>query len=428
MKKFFSFHRDPSPRSLLYLLSVVALVSLVAILSLAAVGIYQVYSKRVIASAEEDAVSLGKTLLAAEKLHIVHQGSKGPEVRIDTAEFNSMDRRWRQLLAPFGIVKIKIFDKGGRIVYSTEHSIIGQVDTQNLRLQRALAGHNDSQLETKEKMVDLTMEAKFDMDVVETYVPILLENGKIIGAFELYRDVTRYRNEVSETLVTTLGILAAILVFVFASSFMIMKIGTDQLTKAQSALREMAIRDPLTGILNRRETLKRGQIELSRISRHQDPNLEDSLAVLMVDIDFFKPINDTFGHFAGDMVLKEVSRRLQKAVRQYDILGRYGGEEFLILLPESDRDSGLKAAEKVRQAIAERPFDINGCQRSLTVSIGVATAERRENDLVEALKRADEGLYQAKDAGRNRVSWMENTAATQQTLFQEAAERMRPSA
>ncbi|HKL49067.1 MAG TPA: GGDEF domain-containing protein [Desulfuromonadales bacterium] len=406
----------------------VALVSMVSILFLTSLGIHRVYFKRVIASAEEDAVSLGKMLLVMEKAHFLQPGAEGLEVGIDKAAFDQVDGRWRQFLEPFEIVKIKIFDDRNRIVYSTDHSIIGKFDHKNKRLQRALAGHNDSHLETKDQMLDLALETKFDMDVVETYVPIKLENGKVIGAFELYRDVTRYRNEVSDAVLKTQVILGLIMVLVFGISFVVMKIGTDQLAKAQAALKEMAIRDPLTGILNRRETLKRGQIELSRISRHQALDKEHSLVVLMVDIDFFKPINDTFGHCAGDFVLKEVSRRLQKAVRQYDILGRYGGEEFLILLPESDLSNGLKAAEKVRQAIANRPFDIDGKQHPLTVSIGVTLADQGEKDLDETLNRADKALYQAKHAGRNRVSWVENAAAVQQSLFKEPAGQLKTSA
>ncbi|MFP4054217.1 MAG: diguanylate cyclase [Phycisphaerae bacterium] len=172
-----------------------------------------------------------------------------------------------------------------------------------------------------------------------------------------------------------------------------------KLLDAQEALRKQATHDPLTELLNRGAILETISRELARVDRESRP-----LGVMLADIDHFKYINDSFGHRAGDAALRQVSQRMVHNLRNYDSVGRYGGEEFLAVLPGLDENSALGRAEKFRQAVAERPIEIPGRTLPLTISVGVAVVSPGDDLHLERLvHRADEAMYEAKAAGRNQV-------------------------
>ena len=129
------------------------------------------------------------------------------------------------------------------------------------------------------------------------------------------------------------------------------------------------------------------------------------LALMMLDIDYFKSINDTYGHDAGDDVLRDFAVRIRKSIRGIDLACRYGGEEFVIVMPETDLHVASMVAERLRRAIAGEPFAVNkGAKRiAVTISIGLATLETKGEPIADVLKRADRALYRAKNDGRNRV-------------------------
>jgi diguanylate cyclase (GGDEF)-like protein len=188
----------------------------------------------------------------------------------------------------------------------------------------------------------------------------------------------------------------------------------EQLMEAREALRIQATHDALTGLINRGRVLEILQTEIARSERELRP-----LAVLMVDLDHFKRINDAHGHQAGDAVLREGSRRMTAATRQYDSPGRYGGEEFLIVLPGCDARAGRAQAERIREAFACQPFDTGGTLLTMTCSIGISS--RNACVAVNAsrlIHEADEALYAAKRDGRNRVAHFtpEEPAAEASTL------------
>ncbi len=167
---------------------------------------------------------------------------------------------------------------------------------------------------------------------------------------------------------------------------------------AQDSLRYEATHDALTGLHNRAALLCSLNSEISRSLREHT-----SFGVLMLDVDHFKPVNDTRGHLTGDAVLQEIARRLNRSVRSYDVVGRYGGEEFLIILPGCTREQTRSSAERIRAAIAERPFTVGGPAVAVTVSIGATIAPRDAQTEYEILTLADEALYKAKRSGRNRT-------------------------
>jgi len=160
---------------------------------------------------------------------------------------------------------------------------------------------------------------------------------------------------------------------------------------------QMAKIDGLTGIYNRRYLDSRLTEEIERSRRHGNP-----LSILLLDIDHFKKINDTHGHLCGDYALRKISELLQELVRTSDILGRYGGEEFLCILPETPHEQAVVLAERCREQIATKPLACEDHQARITISIGV-TGQHRDDTLDSIIKRADDALYQAKREGRNRV-------------------------
>jgi len=171
------------------------------------------------------------------------------------------------------------------------------------------------------------------------------------------------------------------------------------LIETREELRFRATHDALTGIANRGVILEELNREHSRRSREGG-----SFGIIMVDLDHFKQVNDTCGHHGGDAVLKEASRRMTECVRAYDTVGRYGGEEFLIVVPASDEIGTLGLAERIRSEMEAQPVALDTGEIRITGSLGVAIcSDEHPQDLQVLLKLADEALYRAKERGRNRV-------------------------
>jgi two-component system cell cycle response regulator len=165
-------------------------------------------------------------------------------------------------------------------------------------------------------------------------------------------------------------------------------------------VQNLAIRDSLTGLFNHRHTMELLAREVGRAERYQGP-----VSALMLDIDHFKKVNDEHGHLVGDGVLRDVARLLRSALRTVDSVGRYGGEEFLVLLPQTPPDEARRTGERMRQQIGEHVFRVGKRELRVTVSVGVATWGVGGAHSAEGLIReADQALYRAKEAGRDRVA------------------------
>ncbi|MDP3786214.1 MAG: GGDEF domain-containing protein [Candidatus Omnitrophota bacterium] len=163
-------------------------------------------------------------------------------------------------------------------------------------------------------------------------------------------------------------------------------------------VQELAITDGLTGIYVRRHFLERLNEEMPRARRHK---LE--LSMLMIDLDHFKQCNDTYGHLVGDIVLRDIAKIMKEHIRQVDLLGRYGGEEFVIALPDTDKNSAASVAGRIRQSVERYKFKAYDETITMTISVGVATYPEDGDDVGALIDRADQALYKAKAEGRNRV-------------------------
>ncbi len=180
----------------------------------------------------------------------------------------------------------------------------------------------------------------------------------------------------------------------------------EELIAARESMRHAATHDYLTGLMNRAATLEFLHRELARGEREHSP-----VGVILADIDHFKDVNDSFGHLFGDEALKEISGRLRSKLRVYNGVGRYGGEEFLLVLPGCNLANTLKRAEDLRQYVASMPVAFSGMEKAVTISMGVAVSGDSGSSNVEALlNQADLGLYEAKRKGRNRVECVAETA------------------
>ncbi len=212
--------------------------------------------------------------------------------------------------------------------------------------------------------------------------PLILED-EVIGAISL--DATR-RAAFTET---DLHLL---------TSFADMATAAIHNAQLHAEVQKLALTDSLTGLYNRRGFMELGRREVQRSLRFDRP-----LTAIMADVDHFKYINDTYGHGIGDLVLKTVASRCSSNIRAVDIIGRYGGEEFIVLLPETDLFTAAAVAERLRERMADLPVMAGGVSVSVSISLGVAKASADTPDLDALIRRADSALLAAKQNGRNRV-------------------------
>jgi diguanylate cyclase (GGDEF)-like protein len=184
----------------------------------------------------------------------------------------------------------------------------------------------------------------------------------------------------------------------FALAGWIAGLSADRLAELSRRLAELSLHDPLTGLLNRRALDDRLKEEIARALRAKRP-----MSCLMADLDHFKALNDRLGHRAGDEMLRELAALLRGIVRSDDVLGRYGGEEFLIILHGAVEAGAVRIAEGIRSAVAQHAFDAGGVQAQFTVSLGVAQRDPGDVTGAAMVEAADRAMYAAKADGRNRV-------------------------
>lgn len=308
--------------------------------------------------------------------------------------------------------KVKVFSVDSTIVYSTDPAEIGKKSNKSFFHEVASHGYPRSFIASKE--VSVGNGPKSEHKVIETYVPII--DGKqfeIVGVFEIYYDITETIEEMTRLthrayavlLSIVLVLLGAVLLSVSRARINMRKReNAEQEVRRQKALLEqqhcelaqlheqaqsLSLQDHLTGLGNRRLL----DIHLSR-SFALALRYRQELSLVMLDVDHFKAYNDKHGHQAGDQALVKLAETIRQQLRETDLAFRYGGEEFLLLLPEIGMETGRQVAEKLRVAVAK--------DTDITISIGVASY-RPDATMDGMIRDADKALYQAKQQGRNRV-------------------------
>lgn len=281
---------------------------------------------------------------------------------------------------------IALIDASGRVVKCNPlvSPIIGKKSKAILKaenLDELLTFSIGDEVMSVEKILSAEVPTRFDeinakndsgtemLLILSTY-PFLSENGDVLGAFLLMRDVTAEAN----------------------------------LQNKYKVKSKQSITDKLTGMYNRAYFEKQVPAEVSKVYSEKPDQPGRHLSILMIDIDHFKKVNDTYGHQAGDFVLAETSKIILGNLRSSDFVCRYGGEEFIAILPSTQFVGAAKAADKIRNEIEEFVFDFEGTKIPVTASFGVSQLlVEQEEEGTGAIARADAALYQAKKTGRNRV-------------------------
>jgi diguanylate cyclase (GGDEF)-like protein len=196
--------------------------------------------------------------------------------------------------------------------------------------------------------------------------------------------------------ITIIGLTISLLI-----SFIIQK--NFELKAIRCKLESLASTDALTGIFNRRFFLELAQLEFAKIKRKNDLSY-----IIMFDIDHFKKVNDVYGHLAGDEVLKSLAQRIKQCTRPYDVFGRYGGEEFIVLVVNATESNIISIAERYRLCISDKPVSFGDSSIAVTASFGISDI-CPSGDITQAIKIADDALYKAKRDGRNRTIFLKNT-------------------
>lgn len=193
----------------------------------------------------------------------------------------------------------------------------------------------------------------------------------------------------------TLGIASSLLLSKYRSKQILLN---EQQQRLSSMLAKIAFIDDLTGLFNRRKIMEIFEVEYSRSKRYGN-----NLAVMMLDIDYFKHVNDKYGHDAGDCVLVEFAKKVKCQIRETDYVGRFGGEEFLVIMPETEADGARVVAERIKQMLDETTVSIGRSSIKVTSSMGISQVRPGDQAKEESLKRADESMYMAKKAGRDTI-------------------------
>ena len=222
--------------------------------------------------------------------------------------------------------------------------------------------------------------------------------GDVIGAISITIPMTTLIKETRANKILIIAAAALTICLLLTLIYLLTWRLVVKLDEVQKRLKKLASTDELTGLRNRRHIMKRLEEEFERAGRTQEP-----LCLMMLDIDHFKRINDTHGHPFGDLVLKRVAKRLQEATRRYDIIGRFGGEEFLVISPGTTTEEASHLGERLRTMVSQEPIGDGEKEVAITLSAGFSLARSGDRNSETLLKRADEALYRAKQGGRNRV-------------------------
>ena len=293
-----------------------------------------------------------------------------------------------QLRQDIGIQVMRVYDGSGGVLYATP----SDAGTENSLPDEVVRGNDLSTLDTSNSLNDEG--ATVVRTVVKTYVPIM-KGDRFLGAFEIHNDVTGQVHRLEDLLHRLILIpIAGMTLFCAVIWYLI-----ERVRKEVGRIEQLSMTDGLTGLLNRRTLMEKLAYEADSARRYQHP-----ISLVLCDVDDFKKINDSFGHQIGDEALKNVSTALQRLVRTTDIIGRYGGDEFIVVLPESGREGATHFSGRLMAALLPHNLPPSSTKIELSLSIGVAVmVPGAPVSAEELLRLADEALYEAKKSGKNCI-------------------------
>jgi diguanylate cyclase (GGDEF)-like protein len=365
--------------SLLTKFSVLSLLVIVAL----GIGVGSMLQERIERRALLEATKLGETMTLLGMQPILLPGDLAAGQ--NETHLDALDEQLKlRDLDTLGILRLKVFNNDGVIVYSDEREIVGEAHPESPGVRRALTGKVDGRL------THGTFDDGHGTRALEVYVPLRLGgDGTPDGVVEIYLPYEPVAAAIAEDTQQLILLLAGGLLLLYAVLFRIVAV-------ASRKLRHQALHDDLTDLPNRALLYERMEAALAAAERNGEP-----AALLLVDLDRFKEVNDTLGHDTGDRLLEEVAARLQGVVRRGDTLARLGGDEFAVLLRGlPDRGMAAELAGRLQDAIA-RPFMLNGVAAVLDASIGIAHCPEHGTDVHTLVQRADVAMY---DAKRSRTS------------------------
>lgn len=392
-------HNSNTTKSVKYSSVIISIV--ISLIVLAAIGmpifqsqyIYPKFIEQLVENTESEAIRAGTHMMR----EVINEYSQG---RLSFSD--DLVAYFEAIGEDFGLWKIKVFDTSGETVYSTSKDDIGKFNENSYFHDVVAKGKPYTKVVQKDTR---SLEGQLvNSDVVETYVPMMKE-GEFIGAFELYYNITLQKSEMDELISQyskILYVLTAILIAAVVLAAIFFLKGLKERRRYERAMLEKANTDPLTGVYNRRRFDEILHWEFERVKRY-----DLTASLLILDLDHFKKVNDTYGHQAGDDVLIATATKISESLRKSDILGRYGGEEFIALLPETDRENALKTAERLRRVIEASTVSYGVQDIKVTISVGVSYLSSEKDLTIEKIiKNADESLYSAKEKGRNQVAYI----------------------
>lgn len=400
-----AYSRD-NPFYLLNWFNALLVGSFFTVIAVAGVGLFWIYSTAMLRNAEVNAVNVGRAILSAQVDNLLVEGPGGElKLAIAPEKLDQFDIHMRRFLRFFEMDRILIFDASRRVIYSTDPEQIGRSELDNDELESVLRQGKPFSEIAERSHYKSDGQARGNLLLVESYMPILDARGRSMGAFEVYVDISSTSAEIVKVVSLSLGMLAVVLAVCLVSLYGPMRRGTLKMISALRELSELATRDHLTGAYNRHYIAERIKQEFNRWRRHPASGPPYSgISFVMIDIDLFKRVNDTRGHAVGDEVLKEVAHRIGEGLREYDMLGRYGGEEFLVMLPNVDAETSIRVAERLRWSVGANEVRLgDGSSVKVTISLGLACTSDKNMSEHELVHCADIALYQAKAQGRDRV-------------------------
>ncbi|HEX6700939.1 MAG TPA: diguanylate cyclase, partial [Gaiellaceae bacterium] len=361
--------------------------SAVAVLALGGVLFHVLDSSirsRALASARQSAVLTARAVVGP------HVTRAGFEDGLTPKQVSDLDREVSQGLRSAGISRFKLWNRHGRVVYSDDHALVGRRFPVSDELDEAFDGEIASEVSDLEKAENVA--ERSDGQLLEVYVPLQMD-GSVVGASEIYVPYSPVLASIRHD-VLKLGLALALgLLLLWATLFRLVASASKRLRRQSEENRHLALHDSLTGLPNR--TLFLDRAEQAILAAKRDAA---EVAVLILDIDRFKEINDTLGHGAGDYLLRQVEPRIRPVLREGDTIARFGADEFAVLLPRLDSpETATIVARRLRRAL-DQPILVEDLPLAVEATVGIAISPEHTDSAALLVRRADVALHVAKAA------------------------------